>query len=272
MRQGAFALGITGLLWANDPSTIARRITYRETDTPIVYLQLGYVTSIYLPKNEQILPLSWVGDAHFFDVTASGNVLYVTPLDLAKSKDPNTGGKRSNVAIRSVSGNHFDFELIEVSKSSTDKADLKVFVDEADETMKQRAAGPPEFVPASESNTLKQEVETLRKQVAQADAAKKEITQTAGVRAVLSLDHNYELFDKKGKGELNAVIFRDDKYTYIDLGNTDEAPSVWELKDDKFSKVETLLQGGKYTIQHKVNEGELKIGRTSIRFRYVGQA
>lgn len=254
-----------------EPSTTARKITYREIDTPAIYTQLGYVTAVYLPSTETIMadeehPIH-CGNKEFFDVKASGHVLYIKAMDFPKIQDPNTGGKSTNVDIELASGRHMEFLIQEVSKTPTIHADLKVFVEEGDNTSIVPPSGP-KFVPASELESLREALAEKDKAAAQMAKEKQDSVQAAAVNEVQSIKHGYTFYDRKGKEEFHPAVFRDDKFTYIEV-NAQEAPSVWELKDGKLAKVDALLQDGKYTIQHLVDSGEMRVGKSSVKFHYT---
>lgn len=262
------------MFFAADPSTSAREIIYHEIETPTIYVRLNYVTAVYLPKNETIMNDEdhriHCGNKDYFDVHATGNVLYIRPMDLPKSVDPSTGGQKTDVTISLASGNHMEFLLVETTKMKDQPADLKVFVKESDEDQLTAATAGPKFVPAAEVESLRAEIATKEDELTAARKKSQLELQTATVKEAQSIKHQYDLSSKKGKEDLHPTIYRDDRFTYIDIGELQEAPSVWELKDGKLSKTEVVLQNGHYTIQHLVNEGEIKVGKSSIKFKYSG--
>jgi Conjugal transfer protein len=274
LRTGLAIFGVSlTTLGAMDPNTTAREITYHEAETPAIYTQLGFVTAVYLPKNETIMwdadhPIH-TGNAEFFNVTASGSVLYIKPMDLPKSIDPSTGGKSTDIAFDLASGNHMQFIVQEVSKATSQHADLKVFIKEGDDSQVIASQSAPRFVPATELDSLQKQLDASRTSVQTLQAQQSMRVEKAELAEAQSIKTNYEIFDRKGKDKFDASVWRDDKFTYVKLKGTPvEAPTLWEVKDDKPFKTESVLQGDTYTVQHLIDIGELRVGKSSLKFKY----
>jgi type IV secretory pathway VirB9-like protein len=250
---------------AGEPSTKARTIVYHDSDIALLSVQLGFVTEVHLPKNEPIVE-GRCANRDFFQVNWSGSVLYVQPQDLI---DGHEGGKRTNLNVVLASGNTMSFLVQEVSRIKDAHADLKVFVQEGDATNILAAQGAPRFVPAAELDKLKQQASQTQAELEKERAAHAQVAQTAASKEAGTISLDYELYDKKGKGDLHPQIYRDSMFTYVRL-ETEELPSIWEIKDGKLSKLDPTFRDGRYVITKHVDDGELRVGKSSIKFRFKG--
>jgi type IV secretory pathway VirB9-like protein len=246
---------------AGDPSTTARTITVHEQDIVPISVQVGMVTEIDLPKNEVVMTGKGysprVGNTEFFEVNASGNVLYIKARDY-----PGYGGEKTNVSITLTSGNHMSFLVSEVSKIKGAHADLKVIVEQ--EGTEADQASHPQFVPVSELTRLQSENEALKQKAA--PPAKAASCSEQVMKQVNSLKFfSYEMYEHKGKGKIKPIITNDDTFTYVAVEGQ-EIPAVWAIRDGKTDKVQLLYQGGKYQLP-LVDELEVRIGKESMKFR-----
>jgi len=243
---------------AGDPSTTARTVTVHEQDIVPISVQVGMVTEIDLPKTEVVMTGKGysprVGNSEFFEVNASGNVLYIKARDY-----PGYGGEKTNVSITLTSGNHMSFLVSEVSKVKGAHADLKVIVEQDGVE-----AEHPQFVPASDLARLQAENEALKQKVNQPVKAVSCGEQV--MKQVNSLKFfDYEMYEQHGKSKLKPVITHDDAFTYVAIEGQ-EIPAVWAIRDGKADKVQLLYQGGKYQLP-LVDELEVRIGKASMKFK-----
>lgn len=263
-------IGILALVLAGDPLTSARTIPVHDEDMPQINLQLGFVSEVHLPLGEVIMTdeehAPRCGNRTFFQVNASGNVLYLEPMDLPDGKE---GGKTTNVALSTISGGHYTFVLKEVSKIREAHADLKVFVLRVNQSNIVVQPGAPKFVPISQLNETNQKLTEIQQELIRARGQQSQIRQQAITEAVANVDLQYTLSDKKGE-DFHAKVFRDDVFTYVEV-TSQELPTVWEIRDGKLSKIDAVFRDGKYSISHLVDEGELRVGKSSIKFKYSGR-
>ena len=252
---------VAAAVLAGDPSTTARTVTVHEQDIVPISVQVGMVTEIDLPKGEVVMTGKGysprVGNTEFFDVNASGNVLYIKPKDY-----PGYGGEKTNVSVTLTSGNHMSFLVQEISKVKGAHADLKVIVEQDGSEAEQ--AQHPQFVPASDLTRLQDENEALKQKAAQPVKA---VSCSAEVmKQVNSLRFfDYEMYEHKGKGKVKPIITHDDTFTYVAVEGQ-EIPAVWAVRDGKTDKVQLLYQGGKYQLP-LVDELEVRIGKVSAKYR-----
>jgi type IV secretory pathway VirB9-like protein len=243
---------------AGDPSTTARTVTVHEQDIVPISVQVGMVTEIDLPKSEVVMTGKGysprVGNTEFFEVNASGNVLYIKARDY-----PGYGGEKTNVSITLTSGNHMSFLVQEVSKVKGAHADLKVIVEQDGVETEH-----PQFVPASDLTRLQAENEALKQKANQPVKAVSCSEQV--MKQVNSMKFfDYEMYERKGRGKLKPIITHDDTFTYVAIEGQ-EIPAVWAIRDGKTDKVQTIYQGGKYQLP-LVDELEVRIGKESLKFR-----
>jgi type IV secretory pathway VirB9-like protein len=252
---------------AGEPSTKARTIVYHDSDIAQLYVQIGSITEVHLPDHETIIEAR-CANRDFFRVNWNepGTILFIQPQDLV---DGHEGGKRTNLIAVMASGNTLSFIVQEVSRIKDAHADLKVKVQESDESNIVAAQGAPKFVPAADLDKAKQQAAQAQTELEKERAAHAQVAQMAATKEAGTISLDYELYDKKGKGDLRPQIYRDDKFTYIRI-DTEELPSIWELKDSKLSKLDPTFRDGRYVITKHVDDGELRVGKSSIKFRFKG--
>jgi type IV secretory pathway VirB9-like protein len=244
---------------AAEPNTKARTVVYHDSDIIPLNVQVGYITEIHFPKKEVVMTQGAFAPHHgmgeFFSVGGNGNVLYIEPHDVPVVG----GGLSTNVTVTLTSGNHVSFLVHEISKQKDAHADLKVKV-EYEEAAMLAAEDTPQFVPVSQVASLQAENDRLRKETQQK-------TTEIAAKAVDSIKYNdYELYDQKGRVKWSPVVTHDQKFTYVAI-DSQELPSIWEVKDGKSSKIEATFIDGKYEIPKLVMDGEIKVGKESIKFR-----
>jgi hypothetical protein len=214
---------------AGDPSITARTVVLHDMDIIPLTAQVGYVTEIHFPKGEM-------------------------PMDFG-------GGERTTVNVPLTSGHHATFLIEEVSKKKGAHADLKVFIQEDDVDSK-----VPAFVPIERLASVVSDNEKLRLQLA--DTQRNHTVETKAIvqEVAREVRTDYELFDRKGKQDFKPEVYAVKGFTYIKL-DTAELPSVWSVKDGKPSKLNPTFANGVYEIQGMLDEGQLSVGKSSIKFR-----
>lgn len=244
---------------AGDPSTTSRTVSYHDTDIVPISTEIRFTTLIELPKEESILEVT-CGDKEYWPMNYAANLAYVKP---AKQ------GGLTNINLITASGNVYSFIATEVSGVPNAHADLKVFVNPADQSAIVAMKEKPRFVSADSVEGYKTAATQARDQLEkQASALQKELErERADLRASYpsSIKHDYK-FEGGGKGPFNiTAIYHDDRFTYIEA-NPQEAPSVYEVKDGKPSLIQYEFKDGRYTVPKILDDGYLRVGKSQLKF------
>jgi type IV secretory pathway VirB9-like protein len=244
---------------AGDPSITSRSISYHETDIVPVATEIRFTTLIELPREEAILEVT-CGDKEYWPVNWTGNLAYVKPA---------RAGGRTNLNLITASGNVYSFFLSEVSGTANAHADLKVFVNPADNTAIVAMKDKPRFVSAETveayRKTAAQAEQQLRAQ--QATLEKQLESEKAELREAYpaTIRHDYR-YPAATKSPFNVTaIYHDDRFTYIEA-TPQEAPSVYEVKDGKPSLIQYEFKNGRYTIPKILDDGYLRVGKSELKF------
>lgn len=223
--------------------------------TPI-QCRIGWVTEVDFPRNRTIMDFR-IGDEGFWDVSKHGNVLLVRPMDVPLVG----GGQKTNISVWLDNGS-YTLTAEEISKVKGASPDLKVIADMGTE----EANLESQVVRAELLNAAKAENAALRQQLSFSEKRQVPSCEVPLQQEINSLRADYELFDRKGKGDFNPVVLHDERFTYVFLENTQELPTVMAFRDGKPDKVQVLFQAGKYTMP-LVNEGVVIVGKSQIKFR-----
>lgn len=243
---------------AGDPSTTSRTVDYHDTDIVPIATEIRFTTLIELPKEESILEVT-CGDKEYWPVNYSANLAYVKP---AKQ------GGRTNINLITASGNVYSFIATEISEIPNAHADLKVFVNPADQSAIVAMKEKPRFVTADSVEGYKKAADQAQQQLQQQRAAlEQELNREKTVlRASYpsTIKHDYKF--EGGKGPFNVTaIYHDDRFTYIEA-NPQEAPSVYEVKDGKPSLIQYQFRDGRYTVPKILDDGYLRVGKSQLKF------
>jgi type IV secretion system protein VirB9 len=254
----AFAADQTAL--AGDPSTTSRTVPYHNTDIVPISTEIRFTTLIELPKEESIVEVT-CGDKEYWPVNWTGNLAYVKPAK--------TGG-RTNINLITASGNVYSFLATEVSGIANAHADLKVFVNPADQSAIVAMKDKPRFVSADAVEEYKKAAEQAQHELQRQEATlQKELDRERSAFQAsypATIKHDYK-FDGGGKEPFNVTaIYHDDRFTYIEA-NPQEAPSVYEVKDGKPSLIQYEFKDGRYTIPKILDDGYLRVGKSQLKFR-----
>jgi type IV secretory pathway VirB9-like protein len=246
---------------AGDPSTSSRTVAYHDTDIVPISTELRFTTLIELPKEESILEVT-CGDKEFWPVNWTGNLAYVKP---AKA------GSRTNINLITASGNVYSFLATEVSTTANAHADLKVFVNPADQSAIVAMKDKPRFVTADAVEAYKQVANQAQERLNSIhDANQKELEREeselrANYPATIKHDYKYTV---PSKNPFNVTaIYHDDKFTYIEA-TPQEAPAVYEVKDGKPSLIQYDFdqKTNRYTIPKVLDDGYLRVGKAELKF------
>jgi type IV secretion system protein VirB9 len=241
-----------------EPAAGARVVSYSERDVVAIQAKVRYTTLIVLPKNESILDFT-CGDKEFWIVNGTANFAYIKP---AKS------GSETNLNLITASGNVYSFVLREVSNTTGAQPDLKLFIEPKEESMISALNGTPKFVPATQVDDYRQQVEIAKaeardaKQQAQA-ALDSEVSELrADYPAKMRYDYQ---FKKSEKPFLVTAMYHDDRFTYI-RANPEETPALYEVKDGKPSLINFDYKDGLFTVSKILDTGYLAIGKKKLSF------
>lgn len=237
-----------------------RNVVVGERSVVDVYLSQFQDTLIVLPPSEKVRQI-FVGDSANWVLT-TGKSDEPTRYISIKVKDPIVN--QTTVNVLSDHDKSYTFRLI----LSPDHCDSKVFID-ADSQLSQDLSKPPIFVPAAQVENAKKEAAAAQTQAAQAvrqeqTKAQSEVEEfRSKYPSTLRFDYRW---DQKVGDKLGVIqIFRDDKFTYI-AAQSQEAPTLYEVKDGKPSLVNFDFANGLYTVPKRIERGYLAIGKQRMDF------
>ena len=137
----------------------------------------------------------------------------------------------------------------------------------ADESSIAAAAGPAQFVPASQLQATQQQLTELQNNASTAVSTAVDAYRSS-YPMKLVFDYVYKV-----QGETNPFhiqsIYHDDKFTYIKT-NATEKFSVYEVKDGKPDLINYDLREGTYIIPKVVDKGYVEIGKKRMDFERKG--
>jgi type IV secretory pathway VirB9-like protein len=244
---------------AESPQSLsARVVAYGEKDVVAVKAKVRYTTLIVLPKQESILDYT-CGDKEFWIVNGTANFAYIKP---AKANS------ETNLNLITASGNVYSFVLREVSESPDAAPDLKIFLELKESSMLSAVSGQPKFIPATQLDDYRQQVEIARQQAREAKeqaqaAVDRELSRVRSeFPAKLQFPYRFAADDKVFRV---SAIYTDGKATYI-RANPQETPSLYELKDGKPNLITFDFKDGLYVVAKVLDGGYLAIGKKRFEF------
>jgi type IV secretion system protein VirB9 len=251
------ALGQLPALAATDT---ARVVKYAQNDIVPVKAKLRFSTLIILPEKEEILDFT-TGDKEFWIINGAHNLCYIHPAQ---------AGIRSNLNLITASGHVYSFLLTEISSDPNADPDLKIVIEPKEESGIGTSTFAQGYVPATEAEAYKREVQTIRDQasaqVQTAQANAQQQMQKFRSEYSTKLQFDYQ-FDAKGTGKpfLVSAIYHDDTFTYIKCAAS-EKPAIYEIKDGKPNLINFELQNGVYIVPKIMDTGYLAIGKKQLAF------
>lgn len=192
------------------------------------------------------------GDKTFWAVNTSGHFAFVKPLG-------DRAGEHTNINLITTAGNVYTLLVREVSKEPNAHADLKLFLEQADDSAVV-AMQHPLYVKADVVSELKKQLDAQQQELASTKA-------TAAVKAAKEIRNDYTW--KHGREAETfglRAIYHDAKFSYIEA-DSQEAPAVYEVKDGKDSLVQYTLEGGRYVIPKIIDHGYLRVGKMKLEFQ-----
>ena len=172
----------------------ARVVKYAQNDIVPIKAKLRYSTLIILPEKEEILDFT-TGDKEFWIINGAHNLCYIHPAQ---------AGIRSNLNLITASGHVYSFLLSEISSDPNADPDLKIVIEPKEESGIGTGAFAQGYVPATEAEAYKREIQTIRDQanaqVQTAQASAQQQMQKFRSEYSTKLQFDYQ-FDSKGSGE-----------------------------------------------------------------------
>ena len=238
----------------------ARIVKYGQNDIVTVHAKLRFSTLIVLPENEEILDFT-TGDKDFWIINGAHNLCYIHPAQ---------AGIRSDLNLITASGHVYSFLLTEISSDPNAEPDLKIFIEPKEQSGIGTGAFARNFVPASEAEAYKQEIQTIRDQantqIQAAQASAKQQIEKFRSEYATKLQFDYQFDSKSARTPfLIRAIYHDDRFTYIKCA-APEKPAIYEIKDGKPNLINFDLQNGVYIMPRIVDQGYLAIGKKKLAF------
>ena len=244
----------------------ARVVKYSQNDIVSVRAKIRFSTLIVLPEGEEILDFT-TGDKDFWIVNGVHNLCFIHPAQAGISTDLN---------LITANGHVYSFLLTEISNEPNAQPDLKIFIEPKDQSSVGGQALFQNYVPASEADAYRKEIQTVREQanteVTAAQVQAKEQIEKFRYEYPEQLRFDYQI-DKKGSKLpfLVTAIYHDNAFTYIQC-SAREKPTVYELKDGKPNLINFQFENGTYVIPKILDNGYLAIGKKKLFFARHGAA
>ena len=241
-------------------ATGARVVKYSQNDIVPVRAKVRFSTLIVLPEGEDILDFT-TGDKDFWIVNGAHNLCFVHPAQSGISTDLN---------LITASGHVYSFLLTEISNEPNAQPDLKIFIEPKDQSSIGGQVLFQNYVPASEADAYRKEIEMVREQasteVTAAQAQAKEQIEKFRYEYPERLRFDYQLGKKASvQPFFVAAIYHDDAFTYIQCAAR-EKPTVYEIKDGKPNLINFQFQNGTYVIPKILDSGYLAVGKRKLMF------
>src|SRR6185437_9527025 len=188
----------------------ARVVKYSQNDIVSVRAKIRFSTLIVLPEGEEILDFT-TGDKDFWIVNGVHNLCFIHPAQVGISTDLN---------LITASGHVYSFLLTEISNEPNAQPDLKIFIEPKDQSAIGGQAFLQNYVPATEVEAYRKEVQTVRDQanaeVQAAEAEAKRQIEKFRYDYPARLRFDYQVGKRASHQPfLVAAIYHDDAFTYI---------------------------------------------------------
>jgi len=260
IAAAVFAFLVVGQIPTHAATDTARVVKYAQNDIVPIKAKLRYSTLIILPEKEEILDFT-TGDKEFWIINGAHNLCYIHPAQ---------AGIRSNLNLITASGHVYSFLLSEISSDPNSDPDLKIVIEPKEESGIGTSAFAQGYVPATEAEAYKREIQTIRDQTnAQVQSAQtnaQQQMQKFRSEYATKLQFDYQLDAKKASSPfLVSAIYHDDAFTYIKCAAS-EKPAIYEIKDGKPNLINFELQNGVYIVPKVMDIGYLAIGKKRLTF------
>jgi type IV secretory pathway VirB9-like protein len=237
-----------------DAEPRARLVHYGQKDVIKLKTKVRITTIIVLPQGEQILDFT-CGDKDYWVVNGTQNLAYVKP---AKE------GAMTNLNLVTSAGNIYTFVLVEVSQLRDTEPDYKIFVQPKEESMLTTSSQAPRFVPASELEAYRKELQFAREETERIKKMAEETLDQELAKKVTSLHFSYR-FQPDKKPFHVEMIYHDKTFTYI-VAKPDETPTLYEIRDGKPNLIDFQYKHGVFVADKVIDRGYLAIGKQRLVF------
>jgi type IV secretion system protein VirB9 len=262
LLNAKLALALTGLVGSSlaqaavipSKAETTQTVVVHDDDIVPLHASLKETTLIVLPEREKAMGV-FCGDKSYWNVDViPGAERYV-------AVKPSKAGISTDIHIVTDHNNSY---TLKATEGGDGPVDLKMFLKPADPSS---LSGPPAFVPAAETDRLKQQVAEAQaelKKVRDASAAELN-TRTEHVRADYPDTMQFSYNFKKDKPPFNVEgIWHDDKFTYI-RAHPLEAPALYEIKDGKPNLIQFEMRpDGLYFVPKILDLAYLQIGKQKL--------
>lgn len=245
-------------------SEAGRTIKYSQKDIVAIHARVRFSTLIVLPQNEEILDFA-TGDKDFWIINGVHNLCYVHPAQT---------GIRTDLHLITSAGHVYSFLLTEVGNTPNAEPDLKVFIEQNEQSSVAGGTATQGYVRVGEVEAYKKEIESLRSQTAdQVRAAQLQSAEQVNkfrFEYAGRLHFDYEIAAKAAREPfLVSAIYHDDTFTYIQCA-AQEKPALYELKDGKPNLINFQVENGVYIVPKIIESGYLAVGKKKISFTKRG--
>ena len=262
MRHTRVPLAVVALVALAGAAEAQGIRTVADEGEPIaIVTQVRHTTTVVVPSVETIVDVV-AGDAEYWDVTSSGHVAYVKPLE---------AGTASNVTLVAASGRVW---ALVVSESSADDPDLVVYIDPPRAGPGTLARAMPLAFTAAAALTAEQAHQAAAR-AALEDVAAAAVDEVAAVRAEHAaltaawlgaypgrIEFPYVL-EPRARAEPFLVegLWHDGRFTYL-RSRAQETPALYEFTTDGAAALVAydLHDDGLYVADHVLGPGRLVIG------------
>ena len=262
MRDTRVTLAVLALVAVGATAEAQGIRTVTDAGEPIaVRTQVRHTTTVVVPQVETIVDVV-AGDAEYWDVTSSGHVAYVKPLD---------AGTASNVTLVAASGRVW---ALLVSESSADDPDLVVYIDPPVVGAGTLGRAMPLAFTAAAALTAEQ-AHQAEARAALAGVEAEAVEELAAVRAEHAarvaawlgaypgrIEFPYRL-EPRARAEPFLVerLWHDGRFTYL-RSRAQETPALYEYTSDGTAALVAydLHDDGLYVADHVLGPGRLVIG------------
>jgi type IV secretion system protein VirB9 len=225
----------------------SRRVPYHSVDVVDLNCQVRFTTLIVLPAGEKILDFV-VGDKDYWQLEGAANFAYVKPAKLKA---------RTSITLITEAGNIYSFVAEEITGTNR-LADIKVFVDLADEALAANLQRKARLVAADEADQLREKIRILETEERQRQDAWASEYATK-LRFVYKFPANESPF-------YVSRVWTDGRSTYIQA-NAKDKPALYELTPEGPALTNYELNGNLYVVPKVLDNCYLQIGKKRLTIR-----
>jgi type IV secretion system protein VirB9 len=252
---------------ADDSGGPIRSVKVSEKVAIPITTRILHQTMIILPEGEKVV------NVYCGDCGPDGNWIVAVSKTSPRFLDVKSSKADSSTDLNLITDHQHTYTLrvSEIGKRSG-AADEKVFLVAASEELQAENSKPPEFVPATDVERYKQQAEAAK---AETETAKKQAqeqiaqeTERFRVSLVKQMRFEYSYDVRRAPFHVTA-IWHDDKFTYIKAA-PQEAPALYEVKENKPSLLNYSFDSGVYTVPKILDRGYLAVGKRKMVFQREG--